>query len=156
AGRASPGALPAARAEDPPRFELLRRRVRPGRRRPHGDRRVGARQPDEGGRGKRGPVPERAHGMARASGPGVRRATPDLMGAVMLVVVKYGGGGGVDQDALCAGVAALLASGVRVVLVHGGSADMRRIAEPLGVELRTLTAPDGVVTRYTDEATLDV
>lgn len=74
----------------------------------------------------------------------------------MLVVVKYGGGGGVDRSALCSGVAALLSTGARVVVVHGGSAEMRRLAEPLGVELRTLTAPDGVVTRYTDEATLDV
>ncbi|WP_055534061.1 [LysW]-aminoadipate kinase [Streptomyces alboniger] len=72
------------------------------------------------------------------------------------VVVKCGGSGALDVDRLCEDVARLRAAGRRVVLVHGGSAEMSRLAEQLGVELRYLTAPDGVVTRYTDAATLDV
>jgi [amino group carrier protein]-L-2-aminoadipate/L-glutamate 6-kinase len=72
------------------------------------------------------------------------------------LVVKCGGSGGVDVERLSADVAALTAAGDRVVLVHGGSGEMRRLAEQLGVRLRTLTAPDGVVTRHTDAATLDV
>lgn len=73
------------------------------------------------------------------------------------VVVKVGGGdGAVDPARLCADVAALTAGGTRVVLVHGGSDEMARLAADLGVGLRELAAPDGVTTRYTDAATLDV
>jgi acetylglutamate/LysW-gamma-L-alpha-aminoadipate kinase len=73
-----------------------------------------------------------------------------------ITVVKCGGGGSLDLPRLCADVAELAAAGQQVVLVHGGSAEMRRLAERLAVPLRQLTAPDGVVTRYTDAATLDV
>ncbi|MFD4555688.1 [LysW]-aminoadipate kinase [Streptomyces sp. NPDC058469] len=73
-----------------------------------------------------------------------------------IVVVKCGGSGAVDVDRLCEDVAELTSAGRNVVLVHGGSAEMSRLAEQLGVRLRHLTAPDGVVTRYTDAATLDV
>lgn len=71
-----------------------------------------------------------------------------------VVVIKCGSG--TDTAALCADVAELRAQGTLVVLIHGGSAAMASLAGQLGVELRQLTAPDGVVTRYTDEATLDV
>src|SRR5262249_47055790 len=66
------------------------------------------------------------------------------------------GGGQADPAAVCADIAELTAGGVRVVLVHGGSAEMARLAGRLGVTLRQLVAPDGVVTRYTDPATLEV
>ena len=73
------------------------------------------------------------------------------------VVVKIGGGdGAVDPARLGADVAALTTGGTRVVLVHGGSAEMARLAAELGVGLREMAAPDGVTTRYTDTATLDV
>lgn len=74
----------------------------------------------------------------------------------MTLVVKFGGGEGLDAEALCADVAGLTAAGTPVVVVHGGSAEMAGLADRLGVRLRTLTAPDGVTTRYTDAATLDV
>ncbi len=73
-----------------------------------------------------------------------------------VIVVKYGGGAQADPAALCADVAELRARGRRIVLVHGGSAEMARLAGRLGVPLRDLVAPDGVVTRYTDQATLEV
>lgn len=82
--------------------------------------------------------------------PGPSGGTQDI------VVVKCGGSGALDVDRLCEDVAELTAAGRKVVLVHGGSAEMGRLAEQLGVRLRHLTAPDGVVTRYTDAATLDV
>ncbi len=72
----------------------------------------------------------------------------------LVVVIKCGSGA--DTAELCADVAELRAQGTLVVLIHGGSAAMASLAGQLGVELRQLTAPDGVVTRYTDEATLDV
>jgi acetylglutamate/LysW-gamma-L-alpha-aminoadipate kinase len=73
-----------------------------------------------------------------------------------LVVVKCGGNADVDAEAVCRDVASLIESGVEVVLVHGGSAEIQRLAEELNVPQRTHTSPDGVSTRRTDERTLEV
>jgi [amino group carrier protein]-L-2-aminoadipate/L-glutamate 6-kinase len=73
-----------------------------------------------------------------------------------IVVVKCGGARGADLPALCADVARLAAAGTPVVLVHGGSADMEQLAGRLGAELRQVAAPDGVVTRRTDDAALEI
>jgi acetylglutamate/LysW-gamma-L-alpha-aminoadipate kinase len=73
-----------------------------------------------------------------------------------VIVVKIGGGGGVDLEACCADVARLHAGGERVALVHGGSAAATRLGEALGHAPRFLTAPSGVRSRYTDARTLEV
>ena len=73
-----------------------------------------------------------------------------------IIVVKCGGARGVAEGHVCADVAALRRDGQRVVLAHGGSADIDRLAAQLGVPQRQLVAPDGVVARYTDDATLEV
>jgi acetylglutamate kinase len=73
-----------------------------------------------------------------------------------ITVIKCGGGEGIDPDRVCAGIAALRGSGERVVLVHGGAADIALLADRLGVPSRTLRAPSGVTSRYTDPAMLDV
>jgi len=73
-----------------------------------------------------------------------------------VLVVKCGGDGAVDTDAVCRDVAGLVRAGRRVVLVHGGSYQIERLAARLGVPQRTQIAPDGVPARYTDEATLEV
>jgi acetylglutamate/LysW-gamma-L-alpha-aminoadipate kinase len=73
-----------------------------------------------------------------------------------VIVVKVGGGGGVDVEACCADVARLHAGGERVALVHGGSAAATRLGEALGHAPRFLTAPSGVRSRYTDTRTLEV
>jgi [amino group carrier protein]-L-2-aminoadipate/L-glutamate 6-kinase len=72
------------------------------------------------------------------------------------VVVKCGGNAAVDGAAICADVAELHAAGVPVVMVHGGSADIDSLADRLGVPRRRLVAADGVSTRYTDDATMEV
>lgn len=72
------------------------------------------------------------------------------------IVVKCGGARGVAEGHVCADVAALLRDGHRVVLAHGGSVDIDRLAARLDVPQRQLVAPDGVVARYTDDATLEV
>jgi acetylglutamate/LysW-gamma-L-alpha-aminoadipate kinase len=72
------------------------------------------------------------------------------------LVVKWGGGAGAEPAALCADIATLIHEGARIVLVHGGSDEMAALAGQLGVPLRMFEAPDGVVTRHTDAATLDV
>lgn len=73
-----------------------------------------------------------------------------------LIVVKIGGEIAVDAAAVCADVAALASSGRPVVLVHGGAAELDRLAARLGVPQRRLTTPKGGSSRYTDPATLEV
>jgi acetylglutamate/LysW-gamma-L-alpha-aminoadipate kinase len=60
------------------------------------------------------------------------------------------------STAICADIAALRAAGDQVVLVHGGAAQIDRLAAELGVTGRSITSPSGVTTRYTDDAMLDV
>ncbi|MEU4744959.1 acetylglutamate kinase, partial [Actinosynnema sp. NPDC023658] len=71
----------------------------------------------------------------------------------MRIVVKWGGslqghGEGVADD-----IAGLWRAH-RVTLVHGGSRDIDDTMRELGLPQRTLRSPDGMETRYTDEATL--
>lgn len=73
-----------------------------------------------------------------------------------IMVIKCGGHASVDPAAMCADVARLRAAGVAVICVHGGSAEIERLAARLHVPLRRLTSPDGMSARYTDAATLDV
>ena len=73
-----------------------------------------------------------------------------------LTVVKCGGNPSVDAASICADVAGLVREGQSVLLVHGGSGEIARLAGKLGVPQRTLVAPDKVSTRYTDPATLEV
>lgn len=73
-----------------------------------------------------------------------------------LTVVKCGGNPAVDAAGICADVARLVHEGHSVLLVHGGSGEIGRLGGRLGVRHRTLVAPDGVSTRYTDPETLEV
>ncbi len=73
-----------------------------------------------------------------------------------MLVVKCGGHGAVDADAVCRDVAELTLAGRPVVLVHGGSADIERLAARMGVPLRRQVSPDGVPARHTDPGTLEV
>jgi len=73
-----------------------------------------------------------------------------------LTVVKCGGNPAVDAAGICADVARLVRTGQSVLLVHGGSGEIARLAGRLGVPQRTLVSPDSVSTRYTDPATLEV
>jgi acetylglutamate/LysW-gamma-L-alpha-aminoadipate kinase len=71
-------------------------------------------------------------------------------------VIKCGGNGAVNPAAVCADVAELYRRDGPAVLVHGGSADIEALAVQMGVAPRRLVSPDGVSTRYTDAAMLDV
>jgi acetylglutamate/LysW-gamma-L-alpha-aminoadipate kinase len=73
-----------------------------------------------------------------------------------MIVVKVGGGQGIDYDALCADVAALWKGGRRFVLLHGGSHETNVLAEKLGHPPRFVTSPSGFSSRYTDRATLEI
>jgi len=77
-------------------------------------------------------------------------------GARIVIVVKVGGGAGIDPANVVSDVAALHAEGTRVVLVHGGSDETNRLAEALGHPPRFVTSPSGRVSRYTDRRTLEI
>jgi [amino group carrier protein]-L-2-aminoadipate 6-kinase len=72
----------------------------------------------------------------------------------VVTVVKVGGGG-VDPGRVCGDVAELAASGEPVALVHGGAAEIDRLAAQLGLPRRTLHSPAGTTSRHNDPATLD-
>jgi acetylglutamate/LysW-gamma-L-alpha-aminoadipate kinase len=73
-----------------------------------------------------------------------------------MIVVKAGGGKGIDAASVCADVAELIKEGEQVVLVHGGSHETNVIAEKLGHPPRFVTSPSGHSSRYTDRETLEI
>jgi len=62
----------------------------------------------------------------------------------------------VDFSAICTDVAAQIANGHRLVLVHGGSAEANALGEALGKPPRFITSPSGYTSRYTNRETLEV
>lgn len=72
------------------------------------------------------------------------------------LIIKVGGGAGVDSEAVCADAAALAHAGRQVVLVHGTSAAADALAQRAGVPVRQLTSPSGHVSRHTDPETLEI
>ncbi len=73
-----------------------------------------------------------------------------------MIVVKAGGGEGLDMEAVCADVAEQVVQGKQVVLVHGGSHETNVISEKLGHPPRFVTSASGHVSRYTDRETLEI
>ena len=72
-----------------------------------------------------------------------------------LLVVKLGGGEGLDLDAACDDLAEL--AGQRpLVVVHGVSAAMNQMCQDLGIAVQSLTSPTGHSSRYTPPSVRDV
>ncbi|MBO6513074.1 MAG: [LysW]-aminoadipate kinase [Phycisphaerales bacterium] len=72
------------------------------------------------------------------------------------IVIKVGGGEGIDPLNLIPEIIELRDAGIRVVLVHGGSHETNQIAEQLGHPTRTIISPSGNQSRRTDKTTLDI
>ncbi|MEL6498024.1 MAG: [LysW]-aminoadipate kinase [Planctomycetota bacterium] len=72
------------------------------------------------------------------------------------IVIKIGGGEGIDPTDATSELAILVEQGHRVVLVHGGSHETNQLAEALGHPPRTLTSPSGHESRRTDRHTLEI
>jgi acetylglutamate/LysW-gamma-L-alpha-aminoadipate kinase len=72
-----------------------------------------------------------------------------------LLVVKLGGGAGLDMAASVADLATVAATRP-LVIVHGVSAEANRLCEERGLPVRTITSPSGHSSRYTDATTRDV
>ncbi|MBC8076036.1 MAG: [LysW]-aminoadipate kinase [Chloroflexales bacterium] len=73
-----------------------------------------------------------------------------------MIIVKVGGGAGIDYAHLCADIAGLWQAGQRLVLVHGGSDETNQLADMLGHPPRFVTSPSGYTSRYTDRETLHI
>ncbi len=73
-----------------------------------------------------------------------------------IIVVKLGGTEGVDFAAICRDAAELLRQGVKLVFVHGGSAEANALGVGLGIPPRMITSPSGFTSRYTDRKTLEI
>lgn len=73
-----------------------------------------------------------------------------------MIIVKVGGGEGVDTESVVVDVAELVKQGRQVVLVHGGSHETNVISEKLGHPPRFVTSVSGHSSRYTDRETLEI
>jgi acetylglutamate/LysW-gamma-L-alpha-aminoadipate kinase len=73
-----------------------------------------------------------------------------------MLVVKAGGGEGLDMEAVCADIAKQVAQGEQVIFVHGGSHQTNVISEKLGHLPRFVTSASGHASRYTDRETLEI
>lgn len=73
-----------------------------------------------------------------------------------MIVVKVGGSEGIDLEAVCRDVAALVKEGRRLVLVHGGSHQTNVVAEKLGHPPEFVTSVSGFTSRRTDRETLRI
>ena len=71
------------------------------------------------------------------------------------MVVKLGGGAGLDLAAACDDLS-VIARQRPLVVVHGVSDAMNQLCAELGIEVQTLTSPSGHSSRYTPPATRDV
>lgn len=72
------------------------------------------------------------------------------------MVIKIGGGKGIDLAPIAREFSELVRSGVRAVLVHGGSHETDVLAAKLGHPPQTITSPSGHVSRRTDRRTLEM
>lgn len=73
-----------------------------------------------------------------------------------MIVLKVGGGAGVDHDAVLRNLAARIHDGEQWVLVHGCSDATNKLAEQVGHEAQTITSPGGHTSRYTDARTIEI
>ncbi len=77
----------------------------------------------------------------------------------MTLVIKIGGAAGVATEHILDEVALYLnkpGEQRRLVLIHGGSDLTNELANDLGQEVRTLTSPNGMTSRYTNSETLRI
>lgn len=72
-----------------------------------------------------------------------------------VLVVKLGGGAGLDWQASVSDLAQIAAQRPLVV-IHGVSEEANRLCEARGIPVRTIVSPSGHSSRYTDAATRDV
>ena len=73
-----------------------------------------------------------------------------------LIVVKIGGGEGIDLESVCKDIAELFQNGQQMVMLHGGNFEANQVAEQLGHPPRFVTSVSGIQSRRTDRRTLEI
>lgn len=73
-----------------------------------------------------------------------------------MLVVKVGGGKDLNIDAITANIAALVAEGQPLILVHGGAETTNEVATALGHPPQFVTSESGYESRRTDRRTLEI
>ncbi len=73
-----------------------------------------------------------------------------------MITIKIGGASGVNLDAVCGDIAALVKQGQSVLVAHGGSAETNEISAQLGHPPRMVTSVSGYTSRYTDRETMEI
>ena len=73
-----------------------------------------------------------------------------------MIVIKVGGGEGINYDYICEDIAELVKKEEKIVIVHGGSHEANIISEKLGKPPRFVTSISGYESRYTDRETLGI
>jgi acetylglutamate/LysW-gamma-L-alpha-aminoadipate kinase len=73
-----------------------------------------------------------------------------------MLVIKVGGGLAIDAESVADDVAALRATGVSIVLVHGGAQTLDQVAAALGHPPQHVVSESGLVSRRTDRRTLEI
>ena len=73
-----------------------------------------------------------------------------------MIVVKIGGGEGIDLTSVAREVRELINRRHTLVLIHGGSHQTNLISEQLGHPPRFVTSPSGQTSRRTDRRTLEI
>ena len=72
------------------------------------------------------------------------------------IIIKIGGGRGIDPRDNAQEIAGLVQEGHRVVVVHGGSHETNKLAEALGHPAQTIVSPSGHESRRTDRRTMEI
>lgn len=72
------------------------------------------------------------------------------------IIIKIGGGRGIDPRDNAREIAGLVHNGHRVVVVHGGSHETNELAEALGHPTQTIVSPSGHESRRTDRRTMEI
>jgi len=73
-----------------------------------------------------------------------------------IIVVKLGGSIGSAPENFCRDAAGQIRSGVKIIIVHGGSDHINKLSEQLGHPPQFLTSPSGHTSRRTDRRTLEI
>lgn len=72
-----------------------------------------------------------------------------------MIVIKIGGGEGINHHAVFENLNRLIANGTRAIVVHGANHEMKQLCERLVLPQRMITSVSGYESRYTDAATMD-
>lgn len=72
-----------------------------------------------------------------------------------MILIKVGGGKGINWDGICQDLAEI-SKREKVVVVHGANAQRDEIAAKLSVPTKTVTSPSGISSVFTDETAMDI